>query len=328
MKRMEDILGMTQDQLKTYLSNYLCGTGYKINVADGYVFAKGDVNVLLIAHMDTARKEIPSVVLKLPTENGIKICAENSLIGGDDRCGVWMIMNIVKNVKCHVLFLEDEEIGCIGARKFADSEHAKYVKENIAFMIELDRRGSNDCVFYSNDNRDFIKYIEEKTGTKESIGSMSDISIIMPETGVAGVNLSCGYYREHTKDEYIMVDEMNDMMWRVQEFLESETEFPRYEYVERKRTYTSYNAYKQWSFDDYDFGTKYVYDKRPTLAEKARNTLKELHLEVFLDEGYATEYGIDLEYEVTGSSPAECWANLFLKYEDLCFNMIDDYYFS
>ena len=326
MKRMEDILGMTQDQLKTYLSNYLCGTGYKINVADGYVFAKGDVNILLIAHMDTARKEIPSVVLKLPTENGIKICAENSLVGGDDRCGVWMIMNIIKNVKCHVLFLEDEEIGCIGARKFADSEHAKYVKENIAFMIELDRRGSNDCVFYSNDNRDFIKYIEEKTGTKESIGSMSDISIIMPETGVAGVNLSCGYYREHTKDEYIMVDEMNDMMWRVQKFLESETEFPIYEYVERKRTYTSYNAYKQWSIDDYAFGR--AYQRKLSLNDNALNSLKELRLTVSLDDGWVTDDGIDLEYEVTGSSPAECWAKMFLEHEDLSFSMIEDFYFS
>lgn len=326
MKRMEDILGMTQDQLKTYLSNYLCGTGYKINVDDGYVFAKGDVNVLLIAHMDTARKEIPSVVLKLPTENGIKICAENSLVGGDDRCGIWMIMNIIKNVRCHVLFLEDEEVGCIGARKFADSEHAKYVKENIAFMIELDRRGSNDCVFYSNDNRDFIKYIEEKTGTKESIGSMSDISIIMPETGVAGVNLSCGYYREHTKDEYIMVDEMNDMMWRVQKFLESETEFPIYEYVERKRTYTSYNAYKQWSIDDYAFGR--AYQRKLSLNDSALNSLKELRLTVSLDDGWVTDDGIDLEYEVTGSSPVECWAKMFLEHEDLSFSMIEDFYFS
>ena len=320
MKKFVDILGMTQRELKTYLSNYLCGTGYKINVDDGYVFAKGDVPVLLIAHMDTARNEIPEVILKQPTENGTRICAENSLIGGDDRCGVWMIMNIIKKVKCNVLFLEDEEIGCVGARKFASSEHTTYINENVSFMIELDRRGKNDCVFYSNDNRDFIKYIEEKTGTKESIGSMSDISVIMPETGVAGVNLSCGYYKEHTKDEYIMIDEMDDMMWRVQEFLESETEFPKYKYMERK------HEYKQWSIDDYILGR--MPQRRSTLNNRALNSLGEICLTVTLDDGWVTDEGIDLEYTATGSSPAECWAKLFLEHEDLCFSMISDYYFE
>lgn len=321
MKRFEDILGMTQEQLKDYLCSYLCGVGYKINSADGYVFAKGDIPVLLIAHMDTARnKEIPKTILKLPTDEGIKMTADGTLIGGDDRCGVWMIMNIIKKSKCHVLFLEDEEIGCVGARKFANSDHTNYISENISFMIELDRRGKNDCVFYSNDNRDFIKYIEEKTGTKEAVGSMSDISTIMPKTMIAGVNLSCGYYREHTIDEYIMVEEMENMMERLQNFLESETDFPKYEYVERKY------EYKPWNYNDYSFGKSWR--KAPTLSQKALKTLEELRLTVVLEDGWQTEEGIDLEYVSFGSSPAECWANMFLENEDLCFSMIEDYYFN
>lgn len=39
-------------------------------------------------------------------------------IGGDDRCGVWMILQILRTAKCHVLFCEDEEVGCVGAKKF------------------------------------------------------------------------------------------------------------------------------------------------------------------------------------------------------------------
>ena len=102
MKKFEEILGYTQEALKSYLSNYLRGTGYKVDSGDGYVFAKGDVPVLLIAHMDTAHKEIPKTILRLPTPDGIKIAADDSLVGGDDRCGCWMIMNIIKvdlNVK-------------------------------------------------------------------------------------------------------------------------------------------------------------------------------------------------------------------------------------
>lgn len=322
MKRFEDILGMSQKSLKDYLCSFLCGIGYSITTGDGYVFAKGDVPVLLIAHMDTVKGEIPKTIIKEPTLEGIRMIAENSLIGGDDRCGVWMIMNIIKKVKCHVLFLEDEEIGCVGARKFTKTNNIDYVKENISFMIELDRRGSNDCVYYSNDNRDFVKYIEEKTGTKEAYGSMSDISTLMPATNVAGVNISCGYYKEHTHDEYIMLDEMNDIMQRLMNFLTSETEFPRYKYVAK---------YRQMSFSDYKFSdyrfSGYDYYGYKSLSKKAMRSLNELCLTVTLDSDMFDE-GEDIEREACGKTQAECWANLFMENEELSFSMITDFFYS
>lgn len=333
MKKFENLLGYTQEQLKTYLSNFLCGIGYKISVGDGYVFAKGDVPVLLLAHMDTARKEIPKTIIKEPTLDGVRIVAEDSIVGGDDRCGCWMIMNIIKKVKCSVVFLEDEEIGCVGARKFAKTEHAEYIKDNISFMIELDRRGSNDCVFYSNDNRDFVKYIEEKTNTKEAIGSTSDISVLMKETGVAGVNLSCGYYKEHTKDEYVVVSEMENMMNRVIDFLENETEYPKYEYKEKKYTYRNYSSLKSYGkydeyddFDDWYSNSKY-YGLQKSLKSKAKGSLKTLCLTAIIsNEGFEDEF--DNSIKSYGNSSAECWAKLFMDNEDLCFSMIEDYYFD
>lgn len=326
MKKFEDLLGYTQEQLKQYLSSYLCGIGYKINTGDGYLFAKGEVPVLLIAHMDTARKEIPKEIVKAQYYNGVsletRVSATDSLVGGDDRCGCWMIMNIIKKVKCWVLFVEDEECGCVGARKFTKSQFINDVKENISFMIELDRRGRNDCVFYSNDNKEFIKYIEEKTGTKEAVGSMSDISTLMPESKVAGVNFSCGYYNEHTKSEYVVVEEMNDIMERIIKFLESETEFQKYEYVAKK--YLTYPRTSDWwKLDDYDMG--YTKPKRSFSQTQALKTMSELCLTVTLDPEYFD--GEDMELEAFGSSVPECWANLFIENEDLSFSMIDDYFF-
>lgn len=321
MKKFEEILGFTQEELKTYLGNYLRGSGYKVEVGDGYVFAKGDVPVLLIAHMDTARnKEIPHTIIKEPTLDGIRMTADSTLIGGDDRCGCWMIMNIVKKAKCHVLFLEDEEIGCVGARKFTLSkENIAYVKSNIKFMIELDRRGSNDCVFYRNDNKKFKSYIEEKTGTKEAEGSCSDISTLMPVTGLAGVNISCGYYKEHTTDEYIMIDEMNDVMARVTEFLTSEEEFPKFEYEEKK-----------WDFGGFYSGWGKGWDNRinnrrrySALQSQAFSSIETLTLNVVLDEDFD---GIELSAE--GTNQAEAWANFFIENGDVSFNMIEDFYWS
>ena len=308
MKRFEDILRYDQTTMKDYLCNYLCGVGYKINSGDGYIFAKGDVPVLLVAHMDTYKKVIPKVVVEQMTTMGGRIVADNTIVGGDDRCGIWMIMNIIKQVKCHVLFLEDEEIGCVGAKKFARIEqYVDYIKDNISFMIELDRRGKNDCVYYSNDNQEFMSYIIEKTKTTKAYGSISDISVLMPATGIAGVNISCGYYNEHTTNEYIMLDEMNDVMERLISFLTTETGFPKFEYVASKSPLYGY------------------YGKPKTLAEKAIRTMQKLCLVVVLDPDYCE--GVEEELYVYGESVPECWAKMFIENEDLCFSMIVDYYF-
>jgi putative aminopeptidase FrvX len=63
-------------------------------------------------------------------------------IGGDDRAGVYMIMQILKAARCHVLFCEDEETGGNGAREFTKSS----IHPEIHYIVELDRRDTNDAV--------------------------------------------------------------------------------------------------------------------------------------------------------------------------------------
>ena len=75
-------------------------------------------------------------------------------------------------------------------------------------MIELDRKGSNDAVFYDCDNPEFTEWIETETGYKKALGSFTDISKIMSVTKIAGVNFSCGYYNAHTLDEYIAIEDI------------------------------------------------------------------------------------------------------------------------
>ena len=59
-------------------------------------------------------------------------------IGGDDRAGVYMILRILREAKCHVLFCEDEEIGGQGARK---SERSS-TRPEVNYLIGLDRHGA------------------------------------------------------------------------------------------------------------------------------------------------------------------------------------------
>lgn len=53
-KTLEKILRMTQKQLKSYLESLLQESGYRAINRKGFLYAPGDVPVLLIAHLDNA----------------------------------------------------------------------------------------------------------------------------------------------------------------------------------------------------------------------------------------------------------------------------------
>lgn len=129
-------------------------------------------------------------------------------LGADDRAGVFMILTLLRSgLRPSVLFTTDEEIGGIGAKQFALNYKKSLVDSNIKYILELDRSGYQDCVFYDCDNPNFEEYINS-FGFKTEIGTFSDISIICPAVGIAGVNLSVGYVYEHTLQEMLYVFSM------------------------------------------------------------------------------------------------------------------------
>lgn len=243
-KEFEMICRASQDILKGYLNHKLKKEYEEVICNDGYLFAKGDIPILLIAHMDTVHEALPK---RFVYENkGDKISAPQG-IGGDDRCGIYMITEIIKKHKCSVLFCEDEEKGGIGASKFVKESFAKDLEFN--YMIELDRRGDKDAVFYDCDNEKFEDFITEDGDWKTAWGSFSDISILAPKIGCAAVNLSCGYYNAHTDKEYVILSEMEANIEKVCKLIERTTEEDKFEYIERKFTGRGYygSYYGGWS---------------------------------------------------------------------------------
>lgn len=182
---------------------------------DGYVYIKGDIPILLTAHMDTVHKER---VKRVTQKNGILWSPQG--IGGDDRCGIYIILKILgMGYKPYVLFCEDEEKGGIGSSKFCRSKYIHDLKE-LKYFIGLDRRGQDDAVYYDCGNYDFKRFIETETEYKENWGSFTDICNLSDKTDVASVNLSVGYYREHTIEEYINLKDMEYTLKMVQQLLE------------------------------------------------------------------------------------------------------------
>lgn len=203
-KTMEKICRMSQMELKDFAARELTKTHKEIYVDDGFVYAQGTFPVLLIAHLDTVHEQLPQSFC-YDEEKGILSSPQG--VGGDDRCGVYMALEVVKKFHCSVLFCEDEEIRNVGAKKFLNNKLSEGLEFN--YMIEFDRHGRNDAVFYNCANPEFEKFITQDY-FETAIGTCADISSLAPAMGCAAVNLSTGEYAPHTLEEYVVLSEMQD----------------------------------------------------------------------------------------------------------------------
>lgn len=236
-------------------------------VSDGFIYHKGTFPVLICAHMDTVHKELVDTIVYANES----VCSPEG-IGGDDRCGVWMILRLLQyGYDPHIVFLEDEEIGCVGAKKFAASKTMKELKENggIKYIIEFDRKNSNDAVYYNCDNKEFDEFITKEYFEK-AYGTSSDICYIAPELGVAAVNLSCGYYEEHTLYHYVILKEMYEVAYQVAKIFDrtkkimEEDGMEPFKYVKCESSLCSYRSYGRggYYYDYYDDCVDYNYNRR------------------------------------------------------------------
>ena len=299
--KIEKILRKTQKELKVYVDNYLRSMGYTTVVRDGFVYASGEIPVLLVAHLDTVHRTLPETIYYSKNKRKL-MCAEG--IGGDDRCGVYMILNLVSELKCHVLFCEDEEIGGVGANKFASSGIVPIVN----YIIEFDRKGADDAVFYDCDNKDFTDFITS-FGFREAYGSFSDISILAPSFGVAAVNLSSGYYNAHTNYEYINLDNIDSVLEKAKKIIQTKSN--KFEYVESRKYlpaakgyYSNYNYdYSNSNYRNMIFSSMvkpiteednaYLYDfESDTMSEKIYSSMG-----IFIDK-QGNAYGLSDEHDV------------------------------
>lgn len=198
-----DTIFLLQDiELQQYLCKVLEFNKRKMVLHHDFLYSPGTVPVLLVAHMDTVHTKPPTICKSADGE--IVMAPEG--IGGDDRCGVYILMKIIEEYDCHVLFTHDEECGGIGAKSFIKSG----IMPEVNFIVEPDRKGSNDAVYYNCFNVDFKEFVEDTTGYIERYGIFSDISIIAPHMNRAAVNLSCGYYNPHTSYEYVKMSEVKE----------------------------------------------------------------------------------------------------------------------
>ena len=232
------ILGMTQPALRQSMAFFLKKYYKDVVVTNDYILAQGDIPIALCAHMDTVFPHPPRLVFYDRDENVI-LSPEGC--GHDDRAGIFMIMQIIgAGFRPHVVLTTDEEIGCVGADKLVkDVPNCPF--DDLKYVIQLDRRGADDCVFYYLDNDEFVKYVET-FGFVEAKGSFTDIVSICPAWERAGVNLSVGYMNEHTTAELLYVGHYYNTLNKVKNMLKNVPE-EAFEYKELCYNYGPYSWY-------------------------------------------------------------------------------------
>jgi hypothetical protein len=234
----------TVPELGSMLEALLDALGYTTYMTNKYLLgvppADRAIPLLLVAHVDTVFDKPPRKVFFDPRE---RVLWSPEGLGADDRAGVAMVCSVLvkKGLFPTVLFTEGEERGALGAAAFVSELGSKEFLGNIRAIIELDRMHGTDAVFYDCDNPDFTEWVTA-FGWKKGIGSFTDISLICPRTGIAGVNLSVGYHLQHTTTEHLYLDEWRASFGRLGQMLEAPPQ-ERFVYLPLRKAFQG----KKWT---------------------------------------------------------------------------------
>lgn len=138
-------------------------------------------------------------------------------IGGDDKAGVFACLTLLKEMDyLKAAFFVSEETGCHGSRK-AD----KTFFDNVGYGIQFDapenwmitETCSSQVLF--DRKSDFFQTIDEvfqKRMIKEDMQYMShpytDVYALRSQFDFSCINFSIGYYDYHSKNEYVVIEDV------------------------------------------------------------------------------------------------------------------------
>ena len=195
---------------------------------------EGEYYPMFIAHTDTVHQLVDKIVvqeeslvkpdtfghtygdeeflsLKGYTPNG-----SSTGIGGDDKCGVFIALELLRVLpKVKIGLFVSEETGCHGSSK-CDINFLN----DVGYAVQFDAPGNNLITevcsgtrLYEKDG-DFINIalplFNEVMGITADPQShpYTDVSQIKRKSDFSCINFSCGYYNMHTPEEFVVVDDV------------------------------------------------------------------------------------------------------------------------
>lgn len=171
---------------------------------------------LFVAHTDSVHREDGRQVVTY--KDGQLVTVTGSCLGADDAAGVYVLLRMIEaKVPGYYIFTRGEECGGVGARWLA--ENMRDLLAQFDRAVAFDRRATHSVITHQgmsrccsdkfaealsemlNDaDREFM-YCPDDTGVYTDT---AEFTHIIPEC----TNLSVGYYKEHTPDEWLDVEHM------------------------------------------------------------------------------------------------------------------------
>ena len=179
----------------------------------------------VVAHTDTVHK-LDTINVReemLPNSNGdlklsLKAYNDNGLptgIGGDDKCGVFACFELLKELpNLKAAFFVSEETGCHGS-KMADPSFFT----NVGYAIQFDapenwmvtetcygaRLFDREGEFFEKCDKVITESMNEKR--QYMVHPYTDVYALKTKFDFSCINFSIGYYRYHTNQEYVVVED-------------------------------------------------------------------------------------------------------------------------
>ena len=186
---------------------------------------KSEYYPCFVAHLDSVHEKVEMVVkeellpnaqeeYKLALKAYEKETDEPTGIGGDDKAGVFICLQLLKTIDNCKLFLPvAEETGCNGS-KHADPEFFK----NVGYAIQFDSTENNTLsktlmgVQLFEENSNFINSVETLLLEHGYVNWLhhpyTDTMMLKKKFDFACLNLAAGYYNYHTPQEYVVVEDV------------------------------------------------------------------------------------------------------------------------
>lgn len=218
----------------------------------------------MVSHMDTVH-DIVEDLYPFEAYGAItgmnRVTMEQVGIGGDDKVGVYITLEMLKRFDVFkVAFFRDEEVGCNGSY-LADMSFFS----DCRFVLQCDRKGNSDFITDASGvqlsskrfKKDVGKVIE-RYGYKFERGMMTDVMALKQNgIGCSVANMSCGYYRPHSHDEYVDIHDVENTLQMCIDIVESCTgsyphryEAPTYSYtIPKAKTKERAHIVDTYSYD-------------------------------------------------------------------------------
>ena len=234
LKYLKEVLAIPtktweEEDLIEYILNYIKNLNvqcYQDETGNLYI-TKGESQYYpcFVAHLDTVHEKVDMVVeeemllnaqgeYKLGLKAYEKVTGTPTGIGGDDKAGVFICLQLLEKIdNCKLFFPIAEETGCNGS-KHADPEFFK----DVGYAIQFDST-ENDTMSKSLMG---VKLFEEGSAFINSVENLllengytnwlnhpyTDTMMLKKKFDFACLNLAAGYYNYNTRDEYVIVEDV------------------------------------------------------------------------------------------------------------------------